>query len=60
MNIFREAFRKVEKDRDLIAEVEKNQLEFNYIPGPEALKAVKEYMNLPQDLLDSFRKYGNM
>jgi tripartite-type tricarboxylate transporter receptor subunit TctC len=60
INILRESFRKAEKDQDLMAEVEKNQMEFNYIPGPQALKAVKDYMNLPKDVLDAFMKYSNI
>lgn len=60
MAILRDAFAKVSKDKELLEEVDKQQMEFNFIPASEALKVVKGYMSLSPEVIQEFKKYDKL
>ena len=53
----REAFKKVVKDPELVAEAKKAKMDLEYIPGDEALKIIKEVLAQPKEIVDEFGKY---
>jgi len=53
----REAFEKVVKDPELVAEAKKAKMDLEYIPGDEALKIIKEVLAQPKEIVDEFGKY---
>ena len=53
----REAFAKVMKDPELIAESKKANMDLEYMPADEALKIMKEVLSQPKDVVEAFGKY---
>jgi tripartite-type tricarboxylate transporter receptor subunit TctC len=57
MKILRNAFDKVTKDKELLAEAKKGKLPIDYVSGDEALKVVKEVLGQPPDIAQEIAKY---
>jgi tripartite-type tricarboxylate transporter receptor subunit TctC len=57
VRIMREAFEKVMKDPELIAEAKKANMDLEYMPAEEALKIMKEVLSQPKDVVEAFGKY---
>jgi tripartite-type tricarboxylate transporter receptor subunit TctC len=57
MKVMREAFAKVMKDPELIAEAKKANMDLEYMPADEALKIMKEVLSQPKDVVEAFGKY---
>jgi tripartite-type tricarboxylate transporter receptor subunit TctC len=60
MNILRDAFAQVSKDRELLAEVAKLEMEYNFIPASDAMKSAREIMTLPPEVIREFKKYDKL
>ena len=56
LKILREAFEKVLKDPQVLAEGEKAELDLSYTNGEECLKTVKEIMDQPPHIVEAFKK----
>jgi tripartite-type tricarboxylate transporter receptor subunit TctC len=57
LKLLRDAFGKLTKDKDLLAEAKKTKLPIDYVPGDEALKVVKEVLGQPADIAQEIAKY---
>src|SRR5688572_7689446 len=57
LKVMREAFAKVMKDPELIAEAKKANMDLEYMPAEEALKIMKETLSQPKDVVEAFGKY---
>ena len=57
LKVMREAFAKVMKDPELIAEAKKANMDLEYMPADEALKIMKEVLSQPKDVVEAFGKY---
>jgi len=57
LKVMREAFAKVMKDPELIAEAKKANMDLEYMPADEALKIMKETLSQPKDVVEAFGKY---
>jgi tripartite-type tricarboxylate transporter receptor subunit TctC len=57
LKVMREAFAKVMKDPELIAESKKANMDLEYMPADEALKIMKEVLSQPKDVVEAFGKY---
>ncbi len=57
IKILRDAFAQVAKDKDLIAEAKKYNLEIEYIPAEECLKTLNYMFNQPDRIIKEFGKY---
>ena len=57
MTILRDAFAKVSKDKELLAEVEKQKMEYGFMTAGESLKIVNAYMSSPPEVMKEFKKY---
>lgn len=57
MNILREAFAQVSKDKELLADIEKQQMEYGFMNAAESLNIVKAYMSSPPEVIAEFKKY---
>jgi tripartite-type tricarboxylate transporter receptor subunit TctC len=57
MKILREAFANVSKDKDLLAEIEKQKMEYGFMTAEESLKIVRGYMSSPPEVIKAFQKY---
>jgi tripartite-type tricarboxylate transporter receptor subunit TctC len=57
MKILRDAFANVSKDKDMLAEVEKQKMEYGFMSAEESLKIVNSYMSSPPDIVQAFKKY---
>ncbi len=57
MKILRNAFAKVAKDPDLLADAKKNMMDVKYIPPEEILKVINNVLNQPEDIKKEFAKY---
>jgi tripartite-type tricarboxylate transporter receptor subunit TctC len=57
LKVMREAFAKVMKDPELIAEAKKANMDLEYMPADEALKIMKETLSQPKDVVEAFSKY---
>jgi len=56
-NIMREAFAKVVKDQELVAEATKAKMELEFVHGDEAQKVIREVLDQPKDIVEEFSKY---
>ena len=57
MAILRDAFSKVLKDKELLADAEKQQLDLKFVPYEECLKVLDIIFNQPDDVVKEFAKY---
>jgi len=57
MKILRDAFANVSKDKDLLAEVKKQRMEYGFTSAEESLKVVNAYMQSPPEVVQAFKKY---
>jgi tripartite-type tricarboxylate transporter receptor subunit TctC len=57
VKILRDAFASVSKDKDLLAEVKKQRMEYGFITAEESLKVVNAYMKSPPEVIQAFKKY---
>jgi tripartite-type tricarboxylate transporter receptor subunit TctC len=57
LKVMREAFAKVMKDPELIAEAKKANMDLEYMPADEALQIMKETLSQPKDVVEAFGKY---
>lgn len=57
MNILRDAFAKVAKDRELKEESEKLMMEVEYVPANECLKEMQFFLNQPPEIVNEYKKY---
>lgn len=54
--LLRKAFAELTKDKEFLADAEKAKLEFDYVPGEEIDKIVKQIAATPPDVADRFAK----
>jgi len=57
VKIMREAFAKVVKDTELVAEAKKAKMELEFVHGDKAQKVIREVLDQPKDVVDEFSKY---
>lgn len=57
LKILRDAFAKVLKDKELLAEAEKGKLTINYVSPEDALKVVSEVLNQPPEVVQTLAKH---
>jgi tripartite-type tricarboxylate transporter receptor subunit TctC len=57
LRTLRDAFAKVLKDKDLLAEAEKGKLPIDYVGAEEALKIVREVLGQPPEIAQEIAKY---
>jgi tripartite-type tricarboxylate transporter receptor subunit TctC len=57
MKILRDAFARVTKDKELLAEAGKGKLPIDYVAAEEALKVLREVLNQPQEMAQEITKY---
>ncbi|HWP35731.1 MAG TPA: tripartite tricarboxylate transporter substrate-binding protein [Thermodesulfobacteriota bacterium] len=55
--IMREAFARVARDQEFLAEAERSRIDISYVPGDDALKTVKEILAQPPEVVQEFSKY---
>ncbi|HWP59092.1 MAG TPA: tripartite tricarboxylate transporter substrate-binding protein [Candidatus Acidoferrales bacterium] len=53
----RDAFAKMAKDKELLAEANKSKLPIDYVSGEDALKIVREVLQQPADIVQEISKY---
>jgi len=57
IEILRNAFAKVAKDPELLAEAKKAKIDIKYVPAEEILKVINDLLNKPEDIKKEFAKY---
>ncbi|HWP35471.1 MAG TPA: tripartite tricarboxylate transporter substrate-binding protein [Thermodesulfobacteriota bacterium] len=57
LEVLREAFAKVTRDPEAIAEAARGRITFEYLPGPAALKAIQEVFSQPDEVVREFAKH---
>jgi len=57
MAFLRDGFAKALKDKELLADAEKQQLDLNFVPHQECLKVLDTIFNQPEDIVKEFGKY---
>jgi len=57
MAILKDAFAKVSKDPELIADAKKMKLEIDYTPPEQVMKVLDDLFSQPQEMINEYGKY---
>jgi len=57
IEILRNAFAKVAKDPELLADAKKSRIDVKYVPAEEILKVINELLDKPEEIKKEFAKY---